>query len=257
MEKNTRSALTPWEKLRLLLGPDPEEVAAMPIEEVEEQLRAAGIDPEPVVASVENLVREAMARWEQGARTVDVVSQEIVHSSEEKEHNDEQIRMGDDFDLLQSTKPMTTAVAAEKPSYAFDDRHIRWRQLGEFKHFELAMLDVDVSQKLCDFMIKFWPNQQIFMHRHMALTNTFVIQGEHRLYEPNGALKEVRRVGSYTSSPPGEPHREGGGDEGGVVLYSIRGEEGTLFEVLDDDLTVVATISMNDLLSVLKEQKNA
>ena len=152
---------------------------------------------------------------------------------------------------------MATSVAAETMSYVFDDRNVRWNKLEGFEHFELAMLDVDVSQKLCDFMIKFEPNQRIFLHRHLALTNTLVVQGEHRLYEPNGALKEVRRVGSYTSSPPGEPHCEGGGEEGGVVFYSIRGEEGTLFEVLDDDLTVVATISMNDLLGVLKEQKNA
>jgi len=257
MEKNTRSALTPWEKLLLLLEPEPEEVASLPIEEVEEKLRAAGIDPEPVVASVENLVREAMARWEHGARKVDVVSQEVVNSSEEKERSNVQIRMGDDFDLLRSTTPMATAVAAETPSYAFDDRHIRWHKMGEFEHFEIAMLDVDVSQKIVDFLLKFEPNQQIFLHRHLALTNTLVVQGEHRLYEPTGALKEVRSVGSYTSSPPGEPHREGGGEEGGVVFYSIRGEEDTLFEVLDDNLTIVATISMKDLIGAFKEQKNA
>jgi hypothetical protein len=265
MEKNKLSALTPWEKLLLLLGPDPEEVASMPIEEVEEKLRAAGIDPEPVVAAVENLVREAMARWEQGARKGDVVSQEAVNSSEEKVRSNVQIRIGDDFSLLRSPKPMATAVAAQTRSYVFDDRHIRWCRLGDFgehfvpfsAHFVFTVLDVDVSQKLCDFMIKFEPNQRIFLHRHLALTNTFVVQGEHRLYEPTGALKEVRPVGSYTSSPPGEPHCEGGGGEGCVVLYSLRGEEGTLFEVLDDDLTVVATISMNDLLGVLKEQKNA
>jgi hypothetical protein len=84
-----------------------------------------------------------------------------------------------------------------------------------------------------------------------------VVQGEHRLYEPNGALKEIRPVGSYTSSPPGDPHREGAGDEGGVVFYSVRGKDGTLFEVLDDDLKVVGTLSMNDFIDALKEQKNA
>lgn len=257
MEKKKQSALTPLEKLLLLLEPDPEEVASLPIEEVEEKLRTAGIDPEPVMVSVEHLVREAMARWEQGTRKVDVVSQEAVQSSEEKTPSNVPIRSGDDVSLLRSPEPLVSTVAGETPSYAFDDRHIRWYKLGEFEHFELAMLGVDVSQKLCDFMIKFAPNQQIFLHRHMALTNTFVVQGEHRLYEPTGALKEVRPVGTYTSSPPGEPHGEGGGGEGCVVLYSIRGEEGTLFEVLDDDLTVVATISMQDFLGAFNEQKNA
>jgi quercetin dioxygenase-like cupin family protein len=113
---------------------------------------------------------------------------------------------------------MATAVAAETMSYAFDDRNIRWYELGEFKHFVLAMLDVDEKRKLVNLILKFEPNQQIFLHRHLALTNTLVVQGEHRLYEPNGVLKEIRPVGSYTSSPPGEPHREGGGTEGAVVF---------------------------------------
>jgi len=152
---------------------------------------------------------------------------------------------------------LATSVAAETTSYAFDDRNIRWYKLGDFEHFVLTVLDVDVSQKLVDFMLKFPPNQQIFLHRHLALTNTLVIQGEHRLYEPNGALKEVRPVGSYTSSPPGDPHREGAGDEGGVVFYSVRGKDGVLFEVLDDDLKVVGTLSMGDFLGLFKEQKNA
>jgi hypothetical protein len=152
---------------------------------------------------------------------------------------------------------MATAVAAETTSYAFDDRNIRWYELGDLKHFVFAMLDVDVSQKIVDFVLKFPPNQQIFLHRHLALTNTLVVQGEHRLYEPNGKLKEIRPVGSYTSSPPGEPHREGAGDGGGVVFYSVRGKDGALFELLDDDLNVVGTLGMEDFLGALKEQKSA
>jgi hypothetical protein len=152
---------------------------------------------------------------------------------------------------------MATSVAARTTSYGFDDRSIRWYKLGDFEHFVFSMLDVDLSQKLVDFILKFPPNKQIFLHRHLALTNTLVVQGEHRLYEPNGALKEVRPVGSYTSSPPGDPHREGAGDEGGVVFYSVRGKDGTLFEVLDDDLKVVGTLDMKDFIDALKEQKNA
>ena len=152
---------------------------------------------------------------------------------------------------------MATALAAETTSYTFDDRNIRWYTLGDFEHFVFAMLDVDVSQKIVDFILKFPANKQIFLHRHLALTNTLVVQGEHRLYEPDGALKEIRPVGSYTSSPPGEPHREGAGDGGGVVFYSVRGKDGALFEALDDDFNVIATLSMEDFLNAYKEQKNA
>src|SRR5512144_1488678 len=106
---------------------------------------------------------------------------------------------------------MAAAVAIETMSYAFDDRNIRWYKLAGFEHFELTVLDVDENRKLVDVLVKCAANQQIFLHRHLALTNTWVVQGEHRLYEPTGALKEVRPVGCYTSSPPGAPHREGGG----------------------------------------------
>src|ERR1700731_159681 len=150
---------------------------------------------------------------------------------------------------------MATFAASETATYQFDDRNIRWYKFADFEHFVFAMLDIDVSQKLVDLILKFPPNKQIFLHRHLALTNTLVVQGEHRLYEPNGALKEVRPVGSYTSSPPAEPHREGAGDEGGVVFYSVRGKDGVLFEVLDDDLNVVGTLGMDDFVGALREQK--
>jgi len=152
---------------------------------------------------------------------------------------------------------MAATAAARVKLYSFDDRNIRWYKLGEFEHFVFAMLDADVPQRIVDFILKFPPNQQIFLHRHLALTNTLVIHGEHRLYEPNGALKEVRAVGTYTSTPPGEPHREGAGDEGGVVFYSVRGKDGILFEVLDDDLNVVGTLSMDDFVAALNEQRSA
>jgi quercetin dioxygenase-like cupin family protein len=151
---------------------------------------------------------------------------------------------------------MAAAVAIETMSYAFDDRNIRWHKLAGFEHFELTVLDVDETRKLVDLLVKFAANQQILLHRHLSLTNTFVVQGEHRLYEPNGSLKEVRPVGRYTSSPPGAPHREGGGAEEAVVFYSFRGD-GVFLEWLDDNLNVVATTSMEDFSNLFKAQKNA
>ena len=58
-------------------------------------------------------------------------------------------------------------------------------------------------------------------------------------------------MGSYTSSPPSEPHREGGGAEGGIVFYSIRAEEDTLFEVLDDTLNVVGVVRNGRFFSTI------
>jgi quercetin dioxygenase-like cupin family protein len=150
---------------------------------------------------------------------------------------------------------MALALASGTASYRFDDRNVRWQKLGDFEHFVLAMLDVNPKKGLIDFIIKFDPTQQIVLHRHLAHTNTLVVQGEHRLYEPNGALKEIRPVGSYTSSPPGEPHREGGGVDGCVVLYSIRAEDAGVFEIFDDDLKMVGMLGMPDFINLFDAMK--
>lgn len=142
-------------------------------------------------------------------------------------------------------------------SYSFDDRNIRWNKLGDFEHLLYSVVDIDEENKTVDFLLKLAANQQIFLHRHMAQNNTFVVQGEHRIYESNGNLKEIRPIGSYTASPASnEPHREGGGDIDAVVLFSVRGNDGVLYEVLDDDSNLVATLSMQDIIGLYKAQQD-
>jgi hypothetical protein len=40
-----------------------------------------------------------------------------------------------------------------------------------------------------------------------------------------------------------------------VVFFSIRGNDGILYEVLDNDLNLLATISMQDLIGLYKAQQ--
>ncbi len=149
-------------------------------------------------------------------------------------------------------------MASAANAYAFDDRNIRWHKFGDFEGFVFSMYDVDDEKNLVDFILKFEPNSRIFLHRHMAHTNTLVVQGEHLIYEPDGkAVKEVRLTGSYTSSPPGDAHREGGGTEDAVVFYSVRGENDRLFDVLDDDLNVTSSLFTKDFSDALEEQREA
>jgi len=134
----------------------------------------------------------------------------------------------------------------------FDDHNIDWQPLGEFKHFMVAVYHVDEARKIVDFIIKYEPNERIVTHRHLAQTSTLVIQGEHRIYEPNGELKEVRPVGGYTSSAPAEPHSEGGGAEGAVIFYSLRADDERLFELYDDDMKPIATLGIADFAGLLR-----
>ena len=138
----------------------------------------------------------------------------------------------------------------------FDDGSVNWRQLGEFEHFRYTVIAVDEANEIADFMLRFEPGERIFLHRHRAHTNTIVVQGEHRIYEPGGPLKEVRPLGSFTSAPAAdEPHAEGGGGDGAVVIYNTRGSAGgVVFDVLDDAQNVVGTLSVADLAALFAAQ---
>ncbi|HJU15004.1 MAG TPA: hypothetical protein VJ770_00920 [Stellaceae bacterium] len=141
-------------------------------------------------------------------------------------------------------------------SYQFDDSNIKWNRLGDLKHLLYSILNIDEQNHIIDVLFKFDANEKIVLHRHMVRNNTFVVQGEHRLYEPNGELKEIRPVGSYKSSPPGDVHREGGGvDQDVVVFFNIRGLDGVLYEILDDNQNLMFALSYADFVSAYKAQQ--
>ncbi len=138
-------------------------------------------------------------------------------------------------------------------SYNFDDSNIHWHTLENIEHLSYSILNIDETNKIVDVLFKLEPNKPILSHRHKALNHLFVIQGEHHIYAANGTLKETRPVGSYTSSPASdEPHRECGGNEGVIVLFSIRGSDGVFYEVLDDEQNLIGTLGMQDFIDLYK-----
>ena len=141
--------------------------------------------------------------------------------------------------------------------HIFDDSHIAWRKLGDIEHLLYSILNVDEEHFIVDVLFKFLANEKIVPHRHMIHNNTFVVQGEHRIYEPDGTLKEMRPVGSYKSSPAGDVHREGGGPtQDVIVLFNMRGTNGPFYEVLDDDQNVIATLTYADFRDLYASQLN-
>ena len=141
-------------------------------------------------------------------------------------------------------------------NFTFDQRNTRWFPLGDFKGLELSMLAVDRPNKIVDFLIKFHANRVIFPHRHLAETRIFVMQGEHRIYELDGTLKEVRPTGSYTLSAPGGVHSEGAGEVDCIVMYNLRGNGvDEMFDVLDDAGQAVGKIGFEDFVALYEAQK--
>lgn len=145
------------------------------------------------------------------------------------------------------------------PHPGFDDSAIEWQPFGDFPHFQFAILHVDPARQLADVMFRFAAGQQIVLHRHKALNHTFVLRGEHLIYEEDGSLRETRPTGSYTISPASEtPHREGGGREDAIVLFSMRPEPGQLlYEILDDAGTPIAEVSMDTLVALFAAHRAA
>jgi len=140
----------------------------------------------------------------------------------------------------------------------FDAQAIQWSRFGDFSPaFHYTILDLDETSRIADVLFKLPANAQIVLHRHHALNHTFVVQGEHRLYEPDGSLREVRPAGRYTVSPASEqPHREGGGAQDAIVLFSIRaGADEVLYELLDDAGAPIGTVTFEMLVALYQAQR--
>ena len=149
---------------------------------------------------------------------------------------------------------MATAVS-RMSARQFDEQNIQWRELEGFKHMMVSIFFVDEARNRVDLLIKFDLNEKVLLHRHLADTNTFVIEGDHVIYEPDGSVREVRPVGQYTFGTGRDAHDEGGGPNGCILYYSVRGETDALFDMLDASLNVVATLHTADFKAVLEAQQ--
>lgn len=138
----------------------------------------------------------------------------------------------------------------------FDESNITWNTLEGIEHLKYHIFAVDEERKIVDLIFKFDANSKILLHRHHADYITLVVQGELRIYRANGELKEVRPVGSYVATKVGgEPHTEGGGDEDVIVFFSNRGQDGVIYEILDEDMNPIATFAMQDFKALMEAQQ--
>ncbi|MEQ1670176.1 MAG: regulator [Hyphomicrobium sp.] len=137
----------------------------------------------------------------------------------------------------------------------FDTQNIRWNKIEGIEHLAYHILAVDEAKRIVDILFKFDANAKIVLHRHKADYITFVLQGELRIYRPNGTLKEIRPVGSYvTGSADGEPHTEGGGEQDVIAFFSNRNVQNVVYEILDESLNTIATFGIAEFKALLDAQ---
>jgi quercetin dioxygenase-like cupin family protein len=143
-----------------------------------------------------------------------------------------------------------------RPTYALYDSEIDWQPFAGIENLELTLCDLDEERQILDLMVRFAPEKTVTMHNHLAQTNMFIIQGELRMYEPDGSVREVRSAGHYYRGRRNDVHSEGGGADGAIVFYSVRGHGAEeMFEIMDDDQNVVATLGMSDLREAWEAQQ--
>jgi hypothetical protein len=64
----------------------------------------------------------------------------------------------------------------------------------------------------------------------------------------------LRRAGDYALTLAGAPpHLERGGYEGGTVFFGNHSSDGLLYEYFDEDMNILAEISMEILIADWKE----
>jgi quercetin dioxygenase-like cupin family protein len=137
----------------------------------------------------------------------------------------------------------------------FDTRNIQWKRLEGLDHLEYHICEVDEANRSVDILFKFAAKQKVALHRHHAAYRTLVLQGELRIYRPNGEVKEIRPVGSYVlTKAGGEPHTEGGGDQDVIAFFSNRNVDGFIYEILDDNLQTIATLGIPEFKALFEAQ---
>jgi 2,4'-dihydroxyacetophenone dioxygenase len=153
-----------------------------------------------------------------------------------------------DFLKEEGREIMVAIAKADAINFIFDDSQISWGPFPYVENAEFSLYDFDEERRVIDLLFKFEANKKITVHTHIQQTNMLIIQGELRIYETDGSIKEVRRAGQYFRGRKDDTHSEGGGPEGAVVFYSIRGDDREeLLDVIDEKGQVIATIKIDDV----------
>ncbi len=151
---------------------------------------------------------------------------------------------------------MSATSASANVPFSLYDHEIKWLPFAGIENLELSLCDIDEARRVVDLIVRFAPDRTVTMHNHLAQTNMFIIQGELRMYEPDGSVREVRPAGRYYRGRTNDAHSEGGGPEGAVVFYSMRADDNdNVLEVMDTDQSVTATLSMDDVRAAWDAQQ--
>lgn len=143
----------------------------------------------------------------------------------------------------------------------FDPDRYRWREVvgdpaGAYKvRHDYTVLGHDAKAGTLDMLVR-WDGDggHCPIHRHACTTTVLVLAGEQHLVDlnPDGSHGEskLRRAGDYALTLGDTlPHLERGGPEGGIAFFGAHCDDGLLYELYDDDMKVVAAVTIESLVA--------
>lgn len=142
----------------------------------------------------------------------------------------------------------------------------KWREVTDdscsyFVHHDFTILGYSKEAGTLDMIVRWGKDGgHCNLHRHMATTTCFVIEGEQHLYDfdENGVMAtepRIRKAGDYGLSFGAEqPHLERGGPDGGVALFSTHSDsDAVLYDILDEDLNLIIPVTIDLLVADFEE----
>jgi hypothetical protein len=146
---------------------------------------------------------------------------------------------------------MSATTPTERPqtpqSFRFDTKNIPWKDfLTEGCYYRI--LDVNVESHTADMLVKFDPGARCLFHRHVAATTTLVLEGSLHVFDQTagGVVEKIKPAGFFSSGAENEIHIEGGGDDGVVVYFSMRGKDDHIYDLLNPDFSLRRAITVQD-----------
>ena len=148
----------------------------------------------------------------------------------------------------------TTQTAASLKSFCFDTKDVDWKDFITTGCY-YKLLDVNVATQTADMLVKFEPGARCLYHRHVAPATSLVLEGELHIIDQTSAgetLRSIKPAGTYTSGVEDDVHVEGGGEDGVIVYFSMRGSSDHIYDLLDSDLNLKRAITIHDFAKDLQ-----
>ena len=139
-------------------------------------------------------------------------------------------------------------------NFRFDTNEVDWKDFITSGCY-YKLLDVNVVTRTADMLVKFEPGARCLYHRHVAPATSLVLEGELHIFDQTSAgetLRVVKPAGMYTSGAEDDVHVEGGGENGVIVYFSMRGTSDHIYDLLDSKLNLKRAITIQDFAKDLQ-----